>query len=192
MLEPITSPRVLGVGRLPGGLANAQHNFSMRASSPVRYLLRSPVQPVTTNGYPMQPVKTNGYPVQPVNTNGYPVQPVKTDGYIRPASPHLIQTRRIPVDSQSTPRLHPGQVHSRSQEPLTVMHPVPVPSPAASPGRGATSPFRVFRASPAGDPNDCLVKQLKALQEAKDLAAAQQAESEQMIAKRQDQLRRDA
>jgi len=69
------------------------------------------------------------------------------------------------------------------------MHLPRAPSPVGSPGRcycQVASPYRAFRAGP-----DTLAQQLQALQEAKKLAAAQQVESEQMIAQRQDQLRRE-
>ena len=166
--EVLLSPR-RSVAPFPTNLAtNARHSISgIRAGSPTRYLISGSAPAASPT--PL------------------------TNGYVRPASPCLVQRRRIPVDSQSTPRLQPGQVHSRSQEPLTLMHPlqglvVQAPSPLASPGREAAS---MASRGTGGSGDDCLVRQLKALQEAKTMAAAKQAESDSMIAKRQDQLRRE-
>ncbi|CAE7941030.1 NUP98B [Symbiodinium necroappetens] len=161
--EPLLlSPRQ-SVGHIPsnpGKLAQA-------AQQTIGLRARSPTNCVASAPAPPAPA--------PVQTNAS-----ATNGYIRP----------VAVDSQSTPRLHNGQVHSQSREPLTLMHPVPrAPSPVGSPGRcycQVASPYRAFRAGP-----DTLAQQLQALQEAKKMAAAQQVESEQMIAQRQDQLRRE-
>ena len=136
---------------------NASHSLNgTRVSSPARYLV-----------------------------SGSALAPAQPDGDIRPASPYLVRTRQIAVDGPAL-RLQPGQMHSRSQEPIT-LHAAQAASPLTSPRQEARP-----RATQAAAADDCLVKQLKALQEAKSMAAAKQAESDQMIAKRQDELRRDS
>ncbi|CAE7584748.1 nup98, partial [Symbiodinium sp. KB8] len=120
-----------------------------------------------------------------------PASPRVPDPFQRPASPHLVNTQHLPVEYIASPeQMYRMLATQGSAAPPIVLQLSARSSPELTPRKPAAEKLS---ASPQEEEPaaDSLAKQLRALQAAKVDAAAKQVKGDQLIAQRQDQLRKE-